>query len=75
MKIQAILLYMAGSSYRNITYVLKIIPCSNETVRLWVKKLEHITINIEAKPRKIVAIDETKIKANGKCAIYGLQLM
>ncbi|MBS7605890.1 MAG: hypothetical protein QXW55_05465 [Candidatus Bathyarchaeia archaeon] len=33
-KVRAILLYMAGLSYREITYVLRVVPCSHEAVRL-----------------------------------------
>jgi len=40
-KVRAVLLYMAGLSYRDITYVLRVVPCSHEAVRLWVKKLEQ----------------------------------
>ncbi len=36
---------MAGLSYRDITYVLLVVPCS---LRLWVKKLEQVTVNVEA---------------------------
>jgi len=50
---------------------LRIIPCSHEAVRLWVRKLEQITINVEAKPRRMVAVDETKIKADGEwCYVW-----
>jgi transposase-like protein len=71
-KVRAILLYMAGLSYRDITYVLKVVPCSHEVFRLWVKKLERVTVNVKAKPRRMVAVDETKIKADGEWAMYGL---
>jgi transposase-like protein len=33
-------------------------------MRLRVRKLEQIAINVEAKPRRMVAVDETKIKAD-----------
>jgi len=59
-KVRATLLYMAGLSYRDITYVLRFVPCSHEAVRLWVKKLERVTVNVEAEPRRMVAVDETK---------------
>ena len=62
----AVLLYMAGLSYRDITYVLRVVSCSHEAVRLWVKKLEQVTVNVTAKPRRTAAVDETKIKADGK---------
>jgi putative transposase len=70
-KVRAVLLYMAGLSYREITYVLRLVPCSYEAVRLWVKRLEQITINVEARPRRMVAVDETKIKADGEwCYVW-----
>ncbi|MEM3549790.1 MAG: hypothetical protein QXN87_05185 [Candidatus Bathyarchaeia archaeon] len=34
LKFRAVLLYMAGLSYREITYVLRVVPCSHEAVRL-----------------------------------------
>ncbi|MEM4310971.1 MAG: hypothetical protein QXX95_01085 [Nitrososphaerales archaeon] len=37
MKVRAVLLYMAGLSYREITYVLRFVPCSHEAVRLWLR--------------------------------------
>lgn len=57
---------MASLSYRDITCVLRVVPCSHEAVRLCVKKLERVRVNIKAKPRRIVAFEETKIKAGGK---------
>ncbi|MBS7637971.1 hypothetical protein KEJ49_03650 [Candidatus Bathyarchaeota archaeon] len=51
-KAGAVLLYMAGLSYREYTYVLRAVPCSLEAVRLRVKRLERITVNVEAKPRR-----------------------
>lgn len=58
-------------SYRDITYVLKVVPCSHEAVRLWVRRLEQLTVNVEAKPRRMTAVDETKVKADGEwCYIW-----
>jgi transposase-like protein len=65
LKVRAVLLYMAGLSYRDITYVLRLVPCSHEAVRLWVKRVKQVIVNIEAKPRRMVAF-ETKIKADGE---------
>ena len=71
MKVRAVLLYMAGLSYRDIAYVLRVVPCSHEAVRLWVKKLELLTVKVEAKPRRMVAADETKVKVNGEwCYVW-----
>jgi len=33
-KVRAVLFYMAGLSYRDITYVLGVVPCSHEAVGL-----------------------------------------
>ena len=55
----------------NTPYVLRVVPCSHEAVRLWVNKLEQVTVNVEARPRRIVAVDETKIKADGEwCYVW-----
>ena len=48
-KVRAVRLYMAGLSYRDITYVLRVVPCSHETVRLWVKRLEQVAVNVKVK--------------------------
>ncbi|MBS7635076.1 hypothetical protein KEJ34_06265 [Candidatus Bathyarchaeota archaeon] len=47
-KVRAILLYMAGLSYRDVTYVLRFVQCSHEAVRLWVKRLGQVAVNVEA---------------------------
>ena len=71
LKVRAALLYMAGLSYRDITYVLRVVPCSREAVRLWVEKLERVAVNVEAKHRRAVAVDEAKVKANGeRCYVW-----
>ena len=48
-KVRAVLLYMAGLSYRDITYVLRVVPCSHEAVRLWVKRLEQVAVNVKVR--------------------------
>ncbi|MEM3551432.1 MAG: hypothetical protein QXN87_07185 [Candidatus Bathyarchaeia archaeon] len=48
---------MAGLSYRDITYVLRIVPCSYEAVMLWVKKLELVTVSVKTKARRVMAVD------------------
>jgi transposase-like protein len=60
-KIRAILLYMADMSHREITYVLRVVPSYHEAIRLWVKRLEQLITNIEARPRSMVAVDKTKV--------------
>jgi putative transposase len=62
---------MAGLSYRDLTYVLRVVPCSHEAVRLWVKKLEQMAVNVIVKSRRMAAVDETKIKADGEwCYVW-----
>ncbi len=62
---------MAGLSYRDITYALRVVPCSNEAVRLWVKKLEQVAVKVEAKPKRMIAVEEAKIKADGEwCYVW-----
>jgi transposase-like protein len=71
LEVRAVLLYMAGLSYRDIAYVLRVIPCSHEAVRLRVEKLERLTVKVEAGPRRMVAVDETEIKVNGEwCYVW-----
>jgi transposase-like protein len=46
-------------------------PISHEAVRLWVKRLEHVMVNVKVKSRRMVAVDETKIKADGEwCYVW-----
>jgi hypothetical protein len=52
---------MAGLSYRDITYTPRVAPCSHEAIRLRVKKPERVNVNINAKPKRKTAVDETKI--------------
>jgi len=66
LKVRAVLLYMAGLSYRDVAYALRVAPCSHEAVRLWVKRLEQLTVSVEARPRRMVAVDEAKLKVNGE---------
>jgi transposase-like protein len=47
---------MAGLSYRDTTYVLRFIPGRHEAVRLWVKKLEQVTVNVKVKSRRMVML-------------------
>jgi len=56
LKVRAILLYMADLSYRDIAYMLRFVPCSHEAVRLWVKKLKQVTVNVEAKARAFLIV-------------------
>ena len=63
---------MAGLSYRDITHVLRVVPCSHEAVRLWVKKLEQVIVIVEAKHRRMVAVDETRLRLMESGATCGL---
>ncbi|MEM2260444.1 MAG: DDE-type integrase/transposase/recombinase [Candidatus Methanomethylicaceae archaeon] len=65
-KILAIILYLAGLSLRSITEKYGLIKASRESVRIWVHKLERLVYHGPPKYRKIIAIDETKTKINGK---------
>lgn len=71
-KVRAVLLYMAGLSCREITYVLRVVPFSHGAVRLWVKRLELVTVRVEAKARRMIAVDETRSGLMGNGATSGL---
>jgi len=43
-----------------------LIKASREAVRLWVHKLESLAYHGPPRPRRLVAIDETKAKLNGE---------
>ena len=61
-----ILLYHFGVSLRNCREVVSSFePVSHEAVRLWYHKAEGL-FYVEKAFRRIIAIDETKIKINGK---------
>ena len=65
-KVLACLLYLAGLSYRGMTLQTGIIPACYRSVHYWVQKLNGITSNLPRKARRLVAMDETKQKVNGK---------
>ena len=65
-KVRACILYMAGLSTREIAYTVQAVPASREAVRQWVARLATLSKALEPKARVIVAIDETKMKLNGK---------
>lgn len=61
-----ILLYHLGLSLRNCSMVLtSFTPVSYESVRLWYHR-SSILFSVETKHRQVIAVDETKIKINGK---------
>ena len=61
-----ILLYHLGLSLRNCSMVLSSFePISHESIRLWYHKSSRL-FTVETQYREIIAVDETKIKINGK---------
>ncbi|MDG6934237.1 MAG: hypothetical protein JRN68_06025 [Nitrososphaerota archaeon] len=65
-KIVACLLYMSGLSYRPMKYHTGLIPASHVAVFYWIHALEGIVFNIPKKERRVIAMDETKLKVNGR---------
>src|SRR5690349_9137127 len=58
-KIQACLLYMAGLSYRGMTYQTRRVNASHVSVFSWVHALKGIVSRVPRKERRVVAMDET----------------
>ena len=67
-KILACLLYMAGLSYRAMTMQTGIIQACYRSVHYWVQKFKEIGLGAKKKARRLIAIDETKLKVNGRQA-------
>jgi len=66
-----ILLYHLGLSLRNCSMVLSSFePISHESIRLWYHKSSRL-FTVETQYREIIAVDETKIKINGKYHLMG----
>jgi putative transposase len=65
-KVVASLLYLSGLSYRGMTYQTRIIEASHVSVYNWVHALKGIVSHVPRKERKVVAIDETKLKIEGR---------
>ncbi len=65
-KVIACLLYLSGLSYRSMTYQTRIIEASHVSVYNWVHALKGIVSRVPRKERRIVAIDETKLKIQGR---------
>jgi transposase-like protein len=65
-KIVACLLYLAGLSYRGMTYQTNLVEASHVSVYRWVHALKGIVSPVPRRERKIVAMDETKLKINGR---------
>jgi transposase-like protein len=65
-KIIALLCYYFGLSLRGTRDSLEIVwKFSHEAVRKWYLKAQHLFV-VERKYRPIIAVDETKVKVNGK---------
>ena len=67
-KILGIAIYVQTSSVRRTAKILsELQPVSKSSVHRWIKKFEErLPIITEKKRRKLIAIDETVVKANGK---------
>ena len=65
-KILACLLYLSGLSYRGMTYQTGMIDASHVSVFRWVHAMRGIVSRVPRKDRKLIAIDETKLKINGR---------
>jgi len=65
-KILGVLLYHRALSYRDASKILGIIePASYEAVRYWYNQFKELFV-VGCKDRRAVAIDETKVKREGK---------
>ena len=72
-KVLGIAIYIQTSSVRRTAKILsEFHSVSKSAVHKWIKKFEErLPISVEKKPRKLIAIDETIVKANGeKCYVY-----
>jgi len=67
-KILGIAIYFQASSVRRTAKILlEIYPVTKSSVHRWIKKLEErLPISTERKQRKLIALDETVVKANKK---------
>ncbi|MGQ9551965.1 MAG: IS6 family transposase, partial [Candidatus Bathycorpusculaceae bacterium] len=66
-KVLSTVLYYSGLSYRVVAECLRgLAVFSHEAVRLWFRKLKEAFPKPERKRRRSVAVDETKLKLNGK---------
>ena len=61
-KIVACLLYMSGLSYRSMTYQTGLIDASHASVHRWVHALRRILSGVPVRERRLVAMDETKLR-------------
>jgi len=70
-KVRAMVLYLAGLSTRGMTERYGLIRAGGGAVRLWVHKLESLAYHGPPRPRRLVAIDETKAKLMENGFAYG----
>jgi putative transposase len=63
-KVFACLLYMAGISYRGMTFQTGMIGASHVSVYNWVHRLGTLTSRVPKRKRECIAVDESKLKAN-----------
>jgi transposase-like protein len=65
-KILGVFLYHRALSYRDASKILSIIkPASYEAVRYWYNQFKELFV-VGCKDRRTIAIDETKVKREGK---------
>jgi len=64
-KVLACLLYMAGLSYRAMTFRTGLIEASHVAVHYWFHKLKGLICDEPPKVRRCVAVDESKLKEDG----------
>ena len=62
----ACLLYMSGLSYRGMTYQTGLIDASHWLVHYWVRALKGMVSKVPKRERRVVAMDETKLKLQGR---------
>ena len=65
-KVLACLLYLSGLSYRGMTYQTRLIDASHASVCRWVHAMKRVVSRVPVRERKVVAMDETKLKINGR---------
>ena len=65
-KIVACLLYMSGLSYRGMTYQTGLIGASHVAVHCWVRSLRSMASKVKKRKRRVVAMDKTKLKLQGR---------
>ncbi|MFQ6134859.1 MAG: DDE-type integrase/transposase/recombinase [Nitrososphaerales archaeon] len=68
-KVLACLLYMAGLSYRAMTFRTGLIESSHVAVHYWFHKLRGLLQDGPPKRRRCIAVDETKLKEDG-CQLF-----